>query len=362
VRFEAVGSPCADGYCEVFQSARTVCDCAPTDSCDANPDNACNVDLGSFSGVAAEKGADRLIMTTQTAAGWYRYAQVLSFYPDGTIEPEFGFSSLPNGCTDTTHFHHGYYRFDFDIDGPDGDQVIREVVSGAGFDTDEDGVEDDQDNCTQTANADQRDTDGDAYGNACDPDLDNDGIVNFIDLGAMKAVFFGSDADADLNGDGFVNFSDLGILKAMFFLAPGPSGLIPQQVLVSAEERAYAGSTVAWLAQDAATGRGYRVLPGPADHDLQGTTFDPAPFAQGDYWVLAEHDSEMSDGGGGCAARINSFVDGESTDGTDIVLWYRFGDLHEADDECQCGRVGPRLVPVGDWATPPLAASRAAAE
>jgi hypothetical protein len=122
VRFEAVGSPCANGYCEVIEPARTVCDCAPTNTCDSNPNNQCNVDLGSFNGVAAEKDADRLIMTSQMEAGWYRYTQVWTFYLDGRIQPEWGFGALPNGCTDTTHFHHGYYRFDFDIDGPDNDE------------------------------------------------------------------------------------------------------------------------------------------------------------------------------------------------------------------------------------------------
>ncbi len=89
-------------------------------------------------------------------------------------------------------------------------------------DTDGDGVQDDADNCTRAPNQDQRDSNGDGYGNACDPDLDGNGVVNFIDLGVMKSVFFGSDDDADLNGDGVVNFLDLGIMKSYFFEAPGP--------------------------------------------------------------------------------------------------------------------------------------------
>ena len=69
-------------------------------------------------------------------------------------------------------------------------------------------------------------TDGDAEGNACDADLNNDGAINFTNLGALKAVFFTSgDVDADFNGDGRVNFADLGIMKAAFFGAPGPSGI-----------------------------------------------------------------------------------------------------------------------------------------
>ena len=93
-------------------------------------------------------------------------------------------------------------------------------------DSDEDGVLDNADNCTLVANPDQRDTNADGYGNACDPDLDDDGIVNFVDAGIMKGVFFSADPDADLDGNGSVNFVDLGTLKTFFFLPPGPSGLV----------------------------------------------------------------------------------------------------------------------------------------
>ena len=90
-------------------------------------------------------------------------------------------------------------------------------------DSDGDGVADDVDNCTLVANPDQRDTNGDNIGNACDADLNNDCVINPIDLGIMKSVFFGSDPDADLNGDGAVNFVDLGMMKSTFFNPPGPS-------------------------------------------------------------------------------------------------------------------------------------------
>ena len=93
-------------------------------------------------------------------------------------------------------------------------------------DADGDGVLDNADNCTEVANADQRDSNGDGYGNVCDPDLDGSGIVNFADVGLMKAVIFTSDANADLDGDGIVNFRDVGILKAFIFRPPGPSGIV----------------------------------------------------------------------------------------------------------------------------------------
>src|SRR4030095_3907194 len=93
-------------------------------------------------------------------------------------------------------------------------------------DSDGDGMLDNVDNCTLVANAAQRDTNGDGEGNACDPDLDNNGTVNFVDAGMMKAAFFSADPDADLDGSGSVNFVDLGTLKEFFFQAPGPSGLV----------------------------------------------------------------------------------------------------------------------------------------
>ena len=94
-----------------------------------------------------------------------------------------------------------------------------------GGDADGDGVPDAADNCTLVANPQQRDTDDDLYGNACDPDLNNDFVVNFSDLGIMRSVFYTNDRDADLNGDGAVNFLDLATLKSYFFGAPGPSGV-----------------------------------------------------------------------------------------------------------------------------------------
>lgn len=92
-------------------------------------------------------------------------------------------------------------------------------------DTDGDGVANDIDNCVEIANADQRDTDGDGFGNRCDADLNGDCIVNPLDLGLFRSVFFSADADADFNGDGVVNPVDLGTFKSLFFLPPGPSGV-----------------------------------------------------------------------------------------------------------------------------------------
>ncbi len=105
-----------------------------------------------------------------------------------------------------------------------------EVHSSLGcppVDTDTDGITDNLDNCILVANSDQRDSDADGYGNACDADLNNDLAVNAIDLGLFRTVFFTDDADADFNSDGTVNVVDLGILRGAFFMPPGPSCVTP---------------------------------------------------------------------------------------------------------------------------------------
>ena len=107
----------------------------------------------------------------------------------------------------------------------DGGRGVILIEDETATDSDGDGVGDDGDNCIAAANANQRDTDGDNIGNACDADLNNDCVVNFIDLGLLRAVFFTDDANADFDGDGVVNFIDLGQLRSQFFGAPGPSGL-----------------------------------------------------------------------------------------------------------------------------------------
>ena len=96
-------------------------------------------------------------------------------------------------------------------------------------DTDEDDVDDALDNCTLTANTDQRDTDADGYGNLCDGDLNNDGSTNSLDLNIYKLAHrtVAGDAnynvDADFNGDDVINTLDLNIYNGLHRQPPGPS-------------------------------------------------------------------------------------------------------------------------------------------
>jgi alpha-tubulin suppressor-like RCC1 family protein len=93
-------------------------------------------------------------------------------------------------------------------------------------DADGDAVLDPIDNCTLVPNADQRDTNGDEYGNVCDADLnDSEGPVNFSDLSLFRGAFGTASPDADFDGSGGpVNFADLALFRSMFGRPPGPSG------------------------------------------------------------------------------------------------------------------------------------------
>lgn len=106
--------------------------------------------------------------------------------------------------------------------------VATAAVDGAAtqrLDKDFDGVPDEIDNCVTFTNADQRDTDNDGHGNRCDADLNNDCLVNPIDLGRFRSVFFSTNADADLDGNGVVDPVDLAIFRSFFFQPPGYSGV-----------------------------------------------------------------------------------------------------------------------------------------
>jgi hypothetical protein len=109
VRFEADNVIRPD-YAEPTVPPQTVCDHPGTDA-------------GNFAGVAAEKLADRLILTTQLTAGWYRYIHTWTFFLDGTLQPGFRFTAVDNTCTPLPHYHNVYWRLDFDIEGSDNDAI-----------------------------------------------------------------------------------------------------------------------------------------------------------------------------------------------------------------------------------------------
>jgi hypothetical protein len=115
-----------------------------------------------------------------------------------------------------------------------------------------------------------------------------------------------------------------------------------------------------WRVLDKKTKRGYEVIPGKDDHRIQDA------FSVGDVWALRCHENppgnpttELSDGGipynmpgGGTAAenakcQLNKYLNKESLDGQDVVLWYRTCARHVGPLRKEFH--GPQLKPVGNW-------------
>lgn len=72
-------------------------------------------------------------------------------------------------------------------------------------DLDGDGIVNGSDNCPETANLEQIDSDGDGLGNACDPDDDNDGIPDTYEIQYALNPLDADDAAQDADDDGDSN-------------------------------------------------------------------------------------------------------------------------------------------------------------
>ena len=117
---------------------------------------------------------------------------------------------------DTTQL--GSYTVRYNVQDGNGNAAIEVIrnVTVEDVDTDGDGILDANDNCVSEPNSDQLDTDGDAVGNVCDLDDDNDGVVDNEDafpLDGTESVDtdsdgIGNNADQDDDGDGVVDILD----------------------------------------------------------------------------------------------------------------------------------------------------------
>jgi hypothetical protein len=69
------------------------------------------------SGVMIEDYGNHVLLTAQYIADWYMYSSRWAFYADGRIEPSFGFGNRNGTFNGVTHWHHNYWRIEFDIEG-----------------------------------------------------------------------------------------------------------------------------------------------------------------------------------------------------------------------------------------------------
>jgi hypothetical protein len=94
------------------------------------------------------------------------------------------------------------------------------------LDADQDGIPDCIDNCRNVFNPWQSNSDGDGFGNSCDPDFDNSNVVDAADEAALTA-HLGEAVDStndefDLNDDDVIDAGDLAVLQGFSGNPPGP--------------------------------------------------------------------------------------------------------------------------------------------
>jgi Copper amine oxidase, enzyme domain len=77
-------------------------------------------DGGNFTGVAVFVDGPEVVLLSEMQAGWYRYISSWRLHVNGTIRPRFGFTAVQFPCVCNRHYHHCYWRFDFDIRTPGG--------------------------------------------------------------------------------------------------------------------------------------------------------------------------------------------------------------------------------------------------
>jgi len=100
------------------------------------------------------------------------------------------------------------------------------AFAGSNPDFDGDGIGDVIDNCSESVNPAQDDTDGDDCGNCCDCDWDQSGTCGFPDFGLFGQAYGTANPNRKLTEPitGNVGFPDFGRFGQLYGHPAGPSG------------------------------------------------------------------------------------------------------------------------------------------
>ena len=163
-----------------------------------------------------DQGSSWTLLGSSTDPNWYNSSRIAG---DGVANDCYNCVGGQWTGTNTTMTEYSYnlaalssetnviFRIVFHSDQSVNDEgvIIDDfVVDGITPDDDGDGIGNTTDNCVNTPNPDQLDTDGDGMGDVCDDDDDNDGILDVNDNCPLTA-----NADqADDNNDGIGNVCD----------------------------------------------------------------------------------------------------------------------------------------------------------
>jgi hypothetical protein len=105
------------------------------------------------------------------------------------------------------------------------------VFAVAPGDADGDSTADIFDTCVSVANAEQNDTDGDGFGDACDRDFDQNGACNIEDFTIFREDFIATTdrgIGTDMDGSSAVSIADFSLFRARYVAGkPGPKGPVP---------------------------------------------------------------------------------------------------------------------------------------